>query len=309
MKRQLSSGLQQEVLRNEYPNVINRPVVCSGNIFYDNEGAGNFNIYRIGLSETTETQLTSNPYSEAQALGGLSGVLYEFNDGTDVGLRYYNLSTSSPLTVVASWDLTVGETAFDGTRWIAYTRLGTGLTEYLYKFDLNDTAAGPQQVEPTNIAFAGVDFNKTTGELVAGVGITGETQGADIVGWDLETNARTTILSEPLDQLQTDTDGHVIGYLDSQASGMQWYGNYLAEAKIVDRDTGVKRTVLPLDTYFGLGMWGHYLAVNNVGTWGDTIILCDMEAGGLMDTDGHVIPLGGYPDGGVGDAGLDAGKR
>ena len=185
------------------------------------------------------------------------------------------------------------------------------MEEHLYKFDLQNPTSGVQEMESINIGFAGVDFDKVTGELIAAVGMAVGTDGTDIVSWNMETNDRTMILSEPWDQLQVDSDNHVSGYLDSAASGLYWFGNYLAEAKVIDRSTGVKRTVLPLETYYGLGFWGHYLAVNNVGAWGDSIILCDLEAGGIMGTDGHVIPLdgpdGGVTDGGAADGGMDGG--
>ncbi len=48
-------------------------------------------------------------------------------------------------------------------------------------------------------------------------------------------------------------------------------------------------TVLPLQTYYGLSISGHHVAVNNVSKWGDSIILCDLEEAGIMK-DGHVIP-------------------
>jgi hypothetical protein len=122
------------------------------------------------------------------------------------------------------------------------------------------------------------------------------------MAWNPETNVRTVLVSEPFDQGHPDADGHLVSYLDSQASGAGYWSGYHAEVKIIDRDTLVQRTVLPLDSYFGTGIWSHYLVSNNVGMWGDSLILCDLEAGGLVDTDGHVIPES------TPDAGVDGGK-
>ena len=87
------------------------------------------------------------------------------------------------------------------------------------------------------------------------------------------------------------------------------------EIKIIDRVTAEIRTVLPLERYYGLGLWSHYLVVNNLGGWGDSLILCDLRVGGHVDAAGHVCPEEGCPDppdggpdGGT-DAGVDAGKK
>jgi len=133
--------------------------------------------------------------------------------------------------------------------------------------------------------------------------MSGITTGYDIVTWDMETNEYTLLVNEPYDQGLPDADGHIVTYLDSQAAGGGWFGSYHSEVKIIDRDTLEKRVVLPLDTYYGLGIWDHYLAVNNVGMWGDSIVVCDLEIMDLVDSEGHVIP-----EGSGADAGADGGK-
>jgi len=90
---------------------------------------------------------------------------------------------------------------------------------------------------------------------------------------------------------------HVVAYADSQANEDGWFtGDNWAEVKIIDRDTKEKRTITSMDRFYGIGIWDRYLAFNNWGMWGDSIILCDLVEGGFMDADGHVIP--GDADGG-----------
>jgi len=91
-------------------------------------------------------------------------------------------------------------------------------------------------------------------------------------------------------------------YLDSNPAGEYWFSEYHCETRVLDMETGVVRTVMPLDAYFGPSIWGHYVVVNNYGAWGDSLVLCDLEEGGIMDASGHIIPEYGS------DAGVDGGK-
>ena len=129
----------------------------------------------------------------------------------------------------------------------------------------------------------------------------------------METGVMTVLLDETASQSYPDVDGHVVVYTDSQTSGYEWGSNQNVEIRVVDRESGVIRTVMPMNTYYGLGIWEHWIAVNNVGTWGDSLIVCDLLEGGLMDAAGHVCPESGClepdagPDGGP-DSGPDGGK-
>ncbi|EFK95409.1 hypothetical protein LDC_2582, partial [sediment metagenome] len=140
---------------------------------------------------------------------------------------------------------------FDGVRWVAYTEYVGGTEEYIYKFDLENTATGVQQVDPANIQVEGADINDLTQDLVAGAFVPGETDNLDLVRWDLDTNARSVLLSESWDQLLPDTSGYAVVYLDSNPAGEYWFSAYQCEVRVIDMDTGVVRTVLPLDAYFG----------------------------------------------------------
>ena len=158
---------------------------------------------------------------------------------------------------------------------------------------------------PGTIAIGKLSFNSDTGHLVTGTKIVGETDDFDLEIWNMDTNARTTIRSAPGSQLMPDASGHLISYFDRELHGLPGAGD--CEIRVIDQQTGDLRVVLPWNTWYSQGIWGHWVAANNYGAWGDSIILCDLLAGGLVGADGHVIPLA-VPDGGVGDAGMDGGK-
>jgi len=115
----------------------------------------------------------------------------------------------------------------------------------------------------------------------------------------------TLLINEPYDQAAPDVDGNLVAYLDSQAA-QTYYIAAQNEVRVFDRDTQEKRVVLPPGEYYGLGIWGHWVAVNNLGTWGDSLILCDLQEMGLVDGNNHAIPEGAVLDGGV-DGGPDGG--
>jgi len=312
MVRQLSSGTQWELLRTDYPNVVDTPSFYYPNVFFSRQtstsDAYTREIFRVGISETAETQITSNDTADGNPMGGTTEVVFEYHEsGPGRGIKFSPWASSEE-TVAMAGDSTQ-QTAFDGTRWIVFWQLD-GLYSILGKFDIEDQAAGTQVLDPEQIYSYdfGLAFNNDTHELVGGTAYDGTTDGFDLVLWNPETNARTIFLSEPYDQGNPDYDGQFIAYLDSQESGTYWYVSNRSAVKIIDRDTRVKREVLPLDTYYGTAIWSHYVATNNVGTWGDSLILCDLEEMGLMDGDGHVVPEGsGGTDAGV-DGGTDGGK-
>jgi len=201
--------------------------------------------------------------------------------------------------------LSVEEYAFDGTKWVAFYD-----DNHLYKYDVTNPSGGYTLVYPDDIIIGFLSFNSDTGHLVTGTKLTGITDDFDLDIWNMETNERTTIRGAPGSQLMPDASGHLISFFDRELYGLPGAGD--CEIRVVDQETGVVRVVLPWNTWYSQGIWGHWVAANNYGTWGDSIILCDLEAGGLVDSEGHVIPLGG-PDGGVEDAGtadggMDGGK-
>ena len=100
--------------------------------------------------------------------------------------------------------------------------------------------------------------------------------------WDVAAGTMTVLVDDPDWQAVPDVDGHVVVYEQMSTAG--------TELRIVDRDTGVKRTVMPLDTYYGVGIWERWIAVNNYGLWGDSLITCDLVEGGFMSDALPVVP-------------------
>jgi hypothetical protein len=306
MARTLSTEEQLELLRDIYPNTINRPSIFGENICFDRDSSTGFDVYKIGLSEIAETAIANGDYTESSCVGGDNGVLYKIG-GADYyrGLHYTNYGTLATTSIIEGTGVTIDDVMFDGVRWVAFSELSGD--EYLYKFDLDNPGSGSQLVQAESVEIEGADINDLTSDLIAGAFISGTTDNIDLMRWDLETDSRSILLEEPWDQLLPDTSGYVAVYLDSNPAGEHWFTAYHCETRVIDMETGVVRTVMPLDAYFGPSIWGHYVAVNNYGAWGDSIVLCDLEEGGIMDASGHIIPEGSGSDAGV-DAGVDGGK-
>jgi hypothetical protein len=221
----------------------------------------------------------------------------------EYGLKAHEFASSTETTIANE---IIMAKAFDGTRWVAMIYCPGGISDcHLYKYDFETPWAETQLMYDGALDHMWMSFEKDSHELVGGLYMPGVTERLDIVVWDMETNNYAILVNDEWDQGLPDADGHLVGYIDSQANDSAWYGVHLSEVKIIDRDTLEKRVVLPLDTYYGLGIWSHYLAVNNVGAWGDSIVLCDLEEMGLVDGSGHVCPESGCPEI---DAGVDGGN-
>lgn len=305
-KIQLSTGISDGIVSEPYPSVFDMPAIAGDSVFFtreadpDVEYDNSREVFFIGVSSTGEDQLTNNSFSDGNPIGGDEYVVYTYgNDETmEYGLRAYEFASSSEITIVEEAIFTM---AFDGTRWVAMIYCEGWPNCRLYKYDL-DNPAIPALMHDDALDHMWMSFEKATHELIGGLYLPGITERFDIVAWDMETDEYTVLVNDEWDQGLPDADGHLVAYVDSQANDSGWYGVHRSEVRVIDRDTSVKRVVLPLDTYYGLGLWSHYLAVNNVGTWGDSIVLCDLEVMGLVDGDGHVIPED------VADAGVDGGK-
>ena len=302
MVRELSTGKERELLRETTPDQIYSPAIHGSNVTFSrsvdiNDGYTR-EIFLIKLDETEEKRLTNNEFSDANPISGDRYIMYSSSQDlgggkTRKGYRYYDLVSESEHLVVADSYLTAGW-GFDGSRWIIFL----DDEEYiLYKFDLENPGKGTEVLHNGPIGVFNVSFDHGSHEAIIGVNIPGETDLFDLWLWNPETGDYEVLLSEPWDQGLADFDGHVVAYADSQANGDGWFtGDNWAEVKIIDRDTKEKRTITSMDRFYGIGIWDRYLAFNNWGMWGDSIILCDLVEGGFMDADGHVIP--GDADGG-----------
>lgn len=309
MIHRLSTGEQFELLRRPYPQTIDNPSVFGEKVFFERKtdqlDTWSSEVFSIGISETEEVQLTDNSFAEGSCSGGASHVIAQWGEAGpgERGLKAIDLDTMEEDVFLAG--PTIDAKAFDGTRWVNYIQMGTD-GDTLLKYDVTNPDAGVQQVEPGTLGAMWMAANPLRQEVVLGAWIDDLTERFDIVVWDLETHERTVVVSDPWDQGGPDAHGNLIVYTDSQTNNSSWFGAYKGEIRVVDRDTLVKRVVLPLSTYWGVAVWDRWVATNNSGPWVDIIILCDLLEMGIVDADNNVIP-DDAPDAGP-DASPDGGK-
>jgi len=300
MVRELSTGKERELLRETTPDQISFPSIHGSNVVFSREvdlGDGyTREIFLIKLDETEEKRLTNNEFSDANPISGDRYIMYSSSQDlgggkTRKGYRYYDLVSESEHLITEDGYKTVGWCS-DGSRWAMYRYEGSESEDkILYKFDMQNPQLGSQKLYDDPIGVFNIAFNHDTHEAVMGANVPDVTDHYDLWLWNPETGDYEVLLSEPWDQGLADFDGHVVAYADSQANEDGWFtGDNWAEVKIIDRDTKEKRTITSMDRFYGIGIWDRYLAFNNWGMWGDSIILCDLVEGGFMDADGHVIP-------------------
>lgn len=311
MKRNLETEEQSTLLVGEYPDTIETPTISGNNVFFSRQpgGTGPTDVFQIGLSESTEANLTNtSSIGEYETVAGDTGVLYNYSNLLDYPenveeLRYYDLTSSTEYIVFpdqAFEEPYSQAIAFGGTRWVVWGTLDMDQSS-LYKWDAQNPTAPMQFIE--DIEVGGGEVNDERSEYISVVNSGGDSTRRDIAVWDLETNARSLLIDDPWDQIIPDYDGNVVVYLDSQAEEVEASGG-VGEIRVADRDTDIRRVVLPFDTYYSTAIWSHFIAVNNFGLWGDSLIVCNLLEGGIMNASGHVCPESGCD----GDAGVDGGK-
>jgi hypothetical protein len=247
-------------------------------------------IFRVSLPDGPVSQVTVNDSGDGFQKGGDAFVVYVSTVGGPDGgytneYRYYQLADASEHAIAPR--PAASEDAFDGYRWFAFTG-ADGVN--VYRFDLLDPGTGPNQVGPDGIRTEGLAFDRDTGVLIVATYRAPRSDDWGLETWDIATGETTDLLDDPWSQVIPDVDGHVVAYQDSQAAGESYWDHQRSELRIVDRDTGAKRVVMPLDTYYGVGIWERWIAFNNYGMYGDSLIICDLVAAGYMDEDLHVIP-------------------
>ena len=160
----------------------------------------------------------------------------------------------------------------------------------VFKFDLVDPGAGPRPIGPDGILSDGLAFDRGTGTLIITTYRESRSDDWGLEAWDMATETIADLLDDAWSEVGPDVDGHVIVYQDSESAGESYWAHERSDIRIFDRETGAVRVVLPLDTYYGVGIWERWIAVNNYGLWGDSLITCDLIEGGFMSADLHVIP-------------------
>jgi hypothetical protein len=133
--------------------------------------------------------------------------------------------------------------------------------------------------------------------------------GYDVWVYDLATGTIDWVDNQPYDQMADDADGHLIVYSDTERLNANfWAIGGIGYVEIQDLQTKETREITMQADHFGsMGLSGKYLAMMKSSGMLRSLYICDLEAGGFIDSSGHVIPHGAVPDGGVGDAGTDSG--
>jgi hypothetical protein len=122
----------------------------------------------------------------------------------------------------------------------------------------------------------------------------------DVRASNLETGENTWVIQSPWDQIGGTVSGRILAYADTEELGHSWFSDQTAHVELYDLDTGLSRnlTEIPAE-YSGFARHDKYMAYE----YGDTLILCDLQAGGFIDATGHLCP-----ESGCSDAGVDGGK-
>ena len=290
MIRDLATAADRELLRRTYPEMAESPAVFGDSVAVHSplvEGGGG-EIFQVSTGDGSIRQLTHSDLSDGFPMAGAEFFVYDTDydlpgPGDANELRYVDLTDNSEHFIYDREPAC--RRAFDGRRWVTFSNSG-----FLFKFDLLDPGAGARQVSTSPREFGGMGFDRDTGVVVMSAQVSGASDDYRLEAWDLTTDTMTVLLDEPWTQDAPDVDGHVVVYQDSQASGESFWPRELAEVRVLDRDTGAIRVVMPLDTYYGVGIWERWIALNNYGMFGDSLIVCDLVEGGFMSDDLHVLP-------------------
>ena len=292
MVRDLATGTDREILRRTFPDRVEQPAIHGGAATYCAETVEGVDtsaeVFLVSLLGGSARPITDNSVPDFSPMAGDDHVVYRSSpDPPPTGMageyRYVDLGDGSDHLLAGRAGITT--IAFDGHRWVALMN-----DNYLYKFDLSDPGAGPQQLAPYEMGITGMAFDRDTGVLITGVHRVGESDDYRLQTWNMSMGETSVLLDQPWSQVMGDVDGHVVVYNDSQAAGETYWAHQYSELRILDRDTGAIRVVMPLDTYYGVGIWERWIAFNNYGMYGDSLIICDLVAAGYMDADLHVVP-------------------
>jgi len=239
-------------------------------------------VFSADYSTSQLVRITTNETSDAYIQGG-DKVLWKHNVSTFVNeMTIANPDGSNPVVLVSL----VGtyQNAFDGERWVVLSQVQSPY-DRLVRYDLQNLAAGGEayKEEAGYGGGAGVAFNGQTGMLYIG--------GADLHFWNMNTGQRGLLVTDPGSQVFPDADGHAIVYISSEQTGDNWWGNgQIGDIRLRDLETGVTRMVFPMMKHYAPGITERWMVVNQVGPYGDALILCDLVEAGFMDESLHVCP-------------------
>ena len=263
-------------------------------------------IFRRNIITLVEEQLTDTTCSSFLPMPGENYMVYKTHcSTTGSALNYMDLTTSVSHFISNYVEGNPDGYAFDGERWVAWDyNPGSGYND-LYKYDIltqtGPTVANGQIHDTTWPAIS--DGKIYSGTWAQPLDMTNL---CDVQVHDLDTGSNTWLFHSPWDQIGPAVSGNVLMYYDTQEFASTWWNDQTTHVELYDLQTSVVRQLTEAGyAYWGPAIHGKHLAYAG----GDgTIILCDLEEGGYIDSSGHVLPEGYVPDGGVSDGGVDSGK-
>jgi len=105
----------------------------------------------------------------------------------------------------------------------------------------------------------------------------------DIWSYDMNTKSRSPVINDPGQQFGPEVDGYIMAYHDAEMNNT-YQPNKI---RLYDTDTKARRTMTPvMAEQYLFGVHGKYLSL----VYGWNVYLCDLEEGGFIDSEGHVIP-------------------
>jgi hypothetical protein len=277
---------------------------------WQSDGSDSFSreVFRKNVLTEEQQQLTNSDCASYLPMPGQEEVVfYRGCEGDTVGTMYYlDIDDLETHLISSEANGNPGGFDFDGMKWVVWVdEVGTSVVNWLWKYDVLN-GVGPTLVQSgmTQITWPKIDDGKVySGIWDSPADLTNK---CDVRVHDLDTNVGNWVFSSPWDQIGPTVSGNVLAYEDTEELAHNWFEDQTSYLELYDLDTGVTRKLTDVAFgYTGIARHDKYFAYNA----GDLLILCDLEAGGFIDSTGHVCPEGGCPelDGGV-DGGADAGE-
>ena len=262
-------------------------------------------IFRKNVVTSAQQQLTDSDCAKYSPLPGEDKAVYLRACGGETPIEMYVLTLDSLVSVLVSNEVTGNPSGYDydGVKWVVWVdeiAPSTGVNNQ-YKYDVQN-GVGPTVIETPvyDTVWPRID-NGVAYSATAAYPLDLDF-GYDVRASDLETGINTWVFPSAWDQMGGTVSGRVLGYADTEELAHNWFADQTAHVELYDLDTGLTRnlTEVPAE-YSGFARHDKYMAYQ----YGDTLILCDLEAGGFIDATGHLCPESGCRDA---DAGVDGGE-
>jgi hypothetical protein len=307
--RNLTTGEESIAVDNVTSGYYDHASIWGDWIYWDwmLDGADGYSreLFRRNVVTSVQQQLTDSDCAKYAPLPGEEKVVYFLACGGETPIEMYVLTLDGLVSGLVSNEVTGNPSGYDydGVKWVVWIDeviSGSGVN-YQYKYDVIN-GVGPTVIE------SGV-YTTVWPRISDGISYSGTWENpfnadhrCDVRASNLETGENTWVFQSPWDQIGGTVSGRVLAYADTEELAHNWFEDQTAHVELHDLDTGLSRnlTEIPAE-YSGFARHDKYMAYE----YGDTLILCDLEAGGFIDAAGHLCPESGCPEL---DAGVDGGK-